>query len=183
MSFNRILRTGLFLWLVLVPTAGVFAQSAGPQPAPMPPQISAPKDTPYSGTIRLAVDATDLQRHIFGVRETIPVRGGEALTLLYPQWLPGHHGPTGRVDKIAGLMIRAGGARVEWVRDPADVFAFHVDVPAGATSLDVEFQYLSPRSICSSRTTIATARCASTTTTGCATRAWSATPPPPHSWT
>ena len=44
-------------------------------------------------------------------------------------------------------MIHANGARVEWVRDPVDVFALHIDVPAGVTSLDVSFQFLSPGDI------------------------------------
>lgn len=144
MPISRVLRTCLLLSFALVLTVWAFAQSAGPQPAPTPPQISAPKDTPYPGTIRLAVDASDVQRHIFDIRETIPVRGGEPLTLLYPQWQPGNHAPTGRVDKIAGLMIRANGARVEWMRDTTDVFAFHVAVPSGVTSLAVEFQFVSP---------------------------------------
>ena len=110
----------------------------------MPPQIAAPRDTPYPGAIRLAVDATDIDRRIFKVHETIPVRAGEPVVLLYPQWLPGNHSPSGEVDALAGLMISANGARVEWQRDPVDVFAFHVDVPAGATTLDVNFQFASP---------------------------------------
>jgi predicted metalloprotease with PDZ domain len=110
----------------------------------MPAQIAVPKDTPYLGTIRLSVDATDIGRHIFNVQETIPVRAGESMVLLYPQWTPGNHAPSGRVDKLAGLMIQANGARVPWVRDSVDVFAFHVDVPAGTTKLDVAFQFTSP---------------------------------------
>jgi predicted metalloprotease with PDZ domain len=110
----------------------------------MPAQIAAPKDTPYPGAIRLSVDATDIERDIFNIQETVAVRAGESIVLLYPQWAPGNHGPTGRVDKLAGLMISANGARVEWVRDPVDVFAFHVDVPAGAAKLDVSFQFTSP---------------------------------------
>jgi predicted metalloprotease with PDZ domain len=110
----------------------------------MPAQIAVPKDTPYLGAIRLSVDATDIDRHIFNVQETIPVRAGESIVLQYPQWTPGNHAPSGRVDKLAGLMIQANGARVQWVRDPVDVFAFHVDVPAGATKLDVTFQFTSP---------------------------------------
>ena len=120
------------------------AQSPGPQPLPMPAPIAAPRDIPYPAAIRLNVDATDVDRRIFRVRETIPVRAGEPLVLLYPQWLPGNHSPSGPVDKLAGLMIHANGARVEWVRDPVDVFAFHVAVPANATSLDVDFQFVSP---------------------------------------
>ena len=128
---------------LVLSAAGALAQSTGPQPSPMPKQIPAPKDTPYSGTIHLNVDATDLERHIFSVKETIPVRGGESIVLLYPQWLPGNHSPTGRVDKIAGLMIYANGSHIEWVRDVVDMFALHVDVPAGVTTLEVNFQFTS----------------------------------------
>lgn len=139
-------RTSILLSLcALVLSAGwALAQSPGPQPLPMPAPIAAPKDTPYPAAIRLNVDATDVDRHIFRVHETIPVRAGEPLVLLYPQWLPGNHSPSGPVDKLAGLMIHANGARVEWVRDPVDVFAFHVAVPANATTLDVDFQFVSP---------------------------------------
>ena len=133
----------LILWSLALSSGAAFAQSAGPQPSPMPAQIAV-KDTPYAGAIRLTVDATDIERHIFSVRETIPVRAGEPIVLLYPQWLPGNHSPSGRVDKLAGLMIYANDARVEWRRDPVDVFAFHVDVPAGATTLDANFQFVSP---------------------------------------
>src|SRR5436190_15962587 len=90
---------------------GALAQSPGPQPLAMPPQIAAPRDTPYPGTIRVRVEAADIERHIFVIHEMIPV-GGTPLVLLYPQWLPGHHAPIGRVDMLAGLTIRAGGARV-----------------------------------------------------------------------
>jgi predicted metalloprotease with PDZ domain len=123
------------------------SQPPAPQPVPWPAQTPDPKDTPYPGALALFVDCTDIERHIFNVRETIPVRPGEPITLLYPLWLPGHHAPRGRVDKVAGLMIYANGARVEWARDPVDVFAFHVNVPTGATTLDVSFQFVSPGDI------------------------------------
>jgi hypothetical protein len=89
--------------------------------------------------MRLRVDATDLEHHIVSVSDSLPVQGGGQVTLLYPQWLPGSHSPTGRVDKLAGLVIRAGGARVDWTRDSVDVYAFHVTVPAAATTLDIDF--------------------------------------------
>ena len=41
-------------------------------------------------------------------------------------------------------MIEAGGQRVEWTRDVVDMYAFHVPVPQGATSLTVKFDHLSP---------------------------------------
>src|SRR6267142_1609722 len=95
--------------LVTIGTAGLLSQSSGPQPTPMPPPIAAPKDVRYPGTIRLNVDASDIERRILSVRETLPVRPGEPIVLFFPQWLPGSHSPTGRVDKLAGLTIRANG--------------------------------------------------------------------------
>jgi predicted metalloprotease with PDZ domain len=98
----------------------------------------------FPGVIELEVDASDTERHIFQVRETIPVAGGTALKLYYPKWLPANHAPRGRIDKIAGLVFTANGERLAWRRDTTDEFAVHVDVPVGATRLVIEFQFLSP---------------------------------------
>ena len=108
-------------------------------------EVPAPQNVPYRGTLQIKVDATDLAQRIFRVREVVPAVPGP-LTLLYPQWLPGNHSPTGPIDKLAGLKISANGQSLAWQRDPLNVYAFHVDVPAGATALDVEFQYLTPQS-------------------------------------
>jgi len=108
------------------------------------PNVPPPADTAYPGTIRLDVDATDLQRHIFRVHEEIPVAAGP-LTLLYPQWLPGKHAPRGPIDKLAGIKASAGGKALEWKRDPLDVYAFHLDIPQGADTLSLDFQFLSPQ--------------------------------------
>ncbi|WP_374296031.1 M61 family metallopeptidase [Sphingomonas sp.] len=114
-----------------------------PQPTPIVNTIPAAQDTPYPGTIRLDVDATDLNRAIFRVKETIPVAKSGPMTLLYPKWLPGNHAPRGEIEKLAGLVIRANGRVLPWTRDTVDVYAFHIDVPAGARQLDIEFQFLS----------------------------------------
>ena len=124
---------------------GASAQtSPGPRPVTLPPPTPAPRDVPYPGTLHIAVDATDLDRHIFKVHETVPVEGGKPLTLLYPKWLPGNHSPSGPLPNLAGLVARADGQRVEWVRDTVDVYAFHLTPPAGAKSLDLDFQFVSP---------------------------------------
>ena len=118
---------------------------ADPQSYPMPPATAAPQDVAYpGGPLILEVDATDTERRIVQVRETLPVAGPGPITLLYPQWLPGNHAPRGPLEKLAGLTVRAGGKIVPWMRDPVDVFAFHVNAPAGTRSLDIAFQYLSP---------------------------------------
>ena len=105
--------------------------------------IPAARDVAYPGTIRLVVDATDTARRIFRVTETIPVAAGP-LTLLFPKWLPGNHSPSGEIDKLAGLIVTAGGKTLPWRRDPVDVTAFHIDVPASTTEIEARFQYLSP---------------------------------------
>ncbi len=102
-----------------------------------------PTDTPYPGTIVLQVDATDLDRRIFRVREKLPVAPGP-LRLYYPRWLPGNHAPTGRITELAGLKISAAGQAIAWRRDPLDVHAFVLEVPAGVSALDIEFQQLTP---------------------------------------
>ena len=98
---------------------------------------------PYPGTLVLNVDATDLSRQIFRVRMSIPVQAGP-LTLLYPQWLPGNHGPSNPLTQLAGLRLSADGKPVVWTRDLVNVFAFHMEIPAGATTLSAEYQFLSP---------------------------------------
>jgi len=118
-------------------------KTAGPQPAPLPAAIPAPVDQPYPGRISLAVDLTDVNHRVLNVRETIPVKPGK-LVLLYPQWLPGTHSPSNRITDLAGLVITANGKRIPWERDRVEMWAFHVDAPSGANSLELRFQYLAP---------------------------------------
>src|SRR4051794_32104543 len=113
-------------------------------PAPKIDTVPPARDVRFPGTIRLHVDATDLQRRIFRVKETIPVPQAGDFVLLYPKWLPGNHSPSGQISKVAGLVVTANGKRLEWVRDTLDVYAFHIPVPQGARSIDVEFMFLAP---------------------------------------
>ena len=50
-------------------------------------------DAAYPGTIVLHVDATNTAQQIFSMHETIPAAPGK-LTLLFPEWVPGNHGPS-----------------------------------------------------------------------------------------
>lgn len=124
-------------------TAAYGQNSPGPQPVTLPPPIPAPVDKPYEGTLSLSVDITNIRDRILTAHETIPVKGGE-ITLLYPQWLPGTHSPSNPVANMAGLVVLANGRRIPWVRDRVDMWAFHIDVPKGATTLELNFQYLAP---------------------------------------
>ena len=120
--------------LSLLLAGGAHAQDAS--------SIPAPRDVAYApGTIRLDIDATNLNQRIFKVRQTIPVQSGP-LTLLYPAWVPGGHSPRGAIDKIAGLTFKAGDRKLEWKRDTLNVHAFHLDVPQGVSQITAEFDFL-----------------------------------------
>ena len=121
-----------------------FAQNSAPTITPIVSSIPSPVDTPLSAPMTLDVDATDISRSIFRVKQTIPVDAGKPLVLLYPQWLPGKHGPRGAISELVGLKVTAGGKPVTWTRDPVEVFAFHIETPTGASSVQAEFQFLAP---------------------------------------
>ncbi|ACI50475.1 peptidase M61 domain protein [Gluconacetobacter diazotrophicus PA1 5] len=152
---KRFLALSLTTALVAAGMAGrpysVRAADSQPQPQPLalPDSVPVPRDVPFGGTIHLTVDATDLARRVMTVRESVPVpaalaeTGGD-MTLLYPMWVPGDHSPTGTIEQFGGLVVKAGVAPLEWVRDTVMVSAFHVRVPKGVHALNLSFQILSP---------------------------------------
>ena len=93
-------------------------------------------------TVRLRVDATDAPRRLFHVRMSMPVKPGP-MTLLYPEWIPGEHGPTGPIADLVGLKIAASGQEIAWKRDSVNMFAFHITVPPGVSTLDLAFDFIS----------------------------------------
>lgn len=93
------------------------------------------------GAIRLMVDATQAPQKILHAHMTMPVEAGP-LTLYYPEWIPGEHAPDGPITDLAGLAFSSGGKVVPWRRDLDDMFAFHLDIPQGVTSLDVRLDFL-----------------------------------------
>ena len=128
---------------LLLLMAGPVFGSAGPV-ATAPTSLAQAVDQPYPGTLTLDVDATDTRHKVYRVHESIPVLPGSVMTLLYPQWETASHGPTGLVNRLAGLMIRAGDKDLGWTRDPYNPYAFRVRVPGDVRKLDLEFQFLSP---------------------------------------
>jgi hypothetical protein len=141
-----LLSVAVFSAILMQTAAGATSQPAPPQPAASTPAIPAPRDVAYPGHIAVAVDTANIAQGIFEVHETVPVTKGARMTLLYPEWRPGNHSPTGRsrLARVASLVITAGGKPLAWTRDPVNVFAFHVSPPSGVTSIDVTFQYLAP---------------------------------------
>ncbi|MCK9195238.1 MAG: hypothetical protein M0P19_15340, partial [Nevskia sp.] len=125
--------------LISCAVLGALTTSATSFAAPQP----AAKGSAYPGRIQIAVDLTDTPHRLFRVHETMPVNAGP-LSLWYPEWLPGNHAPRGPIDALAGLEISANGQRLEWTRDPVDSYAFKLQVPAGVTTLELDYQFASP---------------------------------------
>src|SRR5262245_9486845 len=97
-------------------------------------QPSAPAQP--AGPITLHVDASDAPRRILHSRLGIPARPGK-LTLVYPKWIPGEHAPTGPLNDLVDLKITALGKPLAWKRDAEEMYAIHVEVPAGASGIEV----------------------------------------------
>jgi len=87
-------------------------------------------------SIQLSVDLSDAPRNIYHSQLTVPVKPGP-LTLVYPEWIPGNHRPAGPIANVTGIKMEANKQTLAWQRDPIDMYAFHVDVPAGASELKV----------------------------------------------
>ena len=93
--------------------------------------------------ITLTVDATKTQQKILHAHLVIPVKPGP-LTLYYPKWIPGEHGPEGPIANLTGLKFQGNGAVIPWQRDLLDVFTFHLDIPAGVDRLNAEYDFIEP---------------------------------------
>ncbi len=83
------------------------------------------------------VDARDAPQMMLHAKIRVPAKGGP-LTLVYPKWVPGTHGPTNKVADISGLRFFANGQPLAWRRDPVETSEFSMQVPAGARAVDVE---------------------------------------------
>ena len=93
--------------------------------------------------IQLTVDATRTQQKFLRAHLELPVKPGP-LTLYYPKWIPGEHGPEGPISSLTGLKFQGNGKPIPWQRDLLDVFTFHVDIPAGVTRLEADYDFIEP---------------------------------------
>ena len=124
---------GLWLWVVVVCAAAL----------PVAAQKNKAAAKPAAPTIMIAVDASEAARKIFHAQLTIPTTPG-ILTLYYPKWIPGEHGPTGPIQDLAGLKFTANGQTLKWRRDLLDGWTIHVEVPAGTSTVNAMLDFISP---------------------------------------
>jgi predicted metalloprotease with PDZ domain len=106
--------------------------------------VAAAADVDRS-VIELKVDAHEAPRRLFHAKLTIPAKPGP-MTLVYPKWIQGEHGPNGPINDLTGLKITAGDKSIPWRRDDVDLYAFHITVPAEADAIEVSLDYLGPAS-------------------------------------
>ena len=90
---------------------------------------------------RLRIDASNAPQRLIHSSLTMPVKAGP-LTLLYPEWYPGDHRPTGPIGDLVGLKISGNGASIPWRRDLVNMNTFNLDVPAGVTELNIELDLI-----------------------------------------
>jgi predicted metalloprotease with PDZ domain len=94
-----------------------------------------------SRPITIDIDATHAPQKILHAELHIPAPAGP-LTLYYPKWLPADHSPDGPISNLAGLSFSWHGKELPWQQDDVDMYAFHLDVPKGANSVDVHLDFL-----------------------------------------
>jgi predicted metalloprotease with PDZ domain len=102
--------------------------------------------TSVSPAVVLAVDERQAARRIAFVHEDIAAAPG-SLTLAYPRWIPGEHGPTGPIQQVGNLRIRSGSTVLSWTRDPDDIYNIRVNVPPGGDHISVDFDALAVNTV------------------------------------
>ncbi len=136
----------------LLPLAGIglllFTLSVSRPAAAGEPNANAVSYATKGNPETIVLDARDVSRGLMTSNMGIPVRPGP-FTFVYPKWIPGWHTPLGPLASVSELEVSANGQPLTWRRDEVDMYAFHVDVPRGVQTLDVQFTVLvnSPRPV------------------------------------
>lgn len=99
----------------------------------------------------IRVDASDLPRKLVGTVIETPVAPGETNVFLYPEWIPGIHGPMNPIRNLAEVSFEADGNPIPWERDPADVYRFLVHVPEGRETIRIRTTYIAGQPTVNSR--------------------------------
>ena len=118
-------------------SSAAMAQST-PDDAFTPETPTAASLATQGNPMTLVLDARTASRGLMYSRMSIPAHAG-AFSFVYPKWIPGEHGPTGPLANITEIRVSANGHAIAWRRDVTDLYKFHVDVPQGASAIDVTF--------------------------------------------
>jgi predicted metalloprotease with PDZ domain len=95
--------------------------------------------------IVITADLTDAPRKLFHAEIDLPVQAGP-LALITPEWIPGAHGPRGPVANIVGVVFTADGKTLPWHRDDIHLYEYHLEIPAGVSTLHAHLDCINTRS-------------------------------------
>ena len=125
--------------LIQAGIAALAVSLAPAQPAHAQPALHLdPPLATRSDPMTVVFDARKAPLGLAYTHMTIPVAPGP-FTIDYPQWIPGDHAPDGPLQGMSELRIKGNGAPLRWQRDQVDMYAFHLDVPQGVRTIDVDF--------------------------------------------
>jgi predicted metalloprotease with PDZ domain len=96
--------------------------------------------------IEITADLSDAPRKLFHAEIDFPVSAGP-VTLISPEWIPGHHMPSGPANAITGVVFTANGKPLEWRRDDVNLYEFHLTVPAGVSKLHAHIDSIVTRRV------------------------------------
>jgi predicted metalloprotease with PDZ domain len=106
---------------------------------------AAPCAARAEAPVRISVDATGAAQKIYHVKAVLPAAPG-AFAFVYPHWIPGYHEPVGPIEEMVSVKVLANGQPVDWRRDLVDMYTLHTDVPAGASSIEVDYDVVGAQS-------------------------------------
>jgi predicted metalloprotease with PDZ domain len=92
--------------------------------------------------MRVTLDARDIGREL--VHSGISIHaGGDSLSVLFPKWIPGSHGPCGAIENMAGFVpIDRTGKAIAWQRDFADPFRFAISGDVNSYPITISLTYI-----------------------------------------
>ena len=97
-----------------------------------------------SNLMHLVIDCSKPSRGLIEAKLTIPVSSTSkagTISLWYPKWVPGSHGPGGPIANIAGLQVHdTDGERLNWRRAPGEVYRLEVEAPSGSEAIHVSLR-------------------------------------------
>ena len=95
--------------------------------------------------IEITADLSDAPRKLFHAEIDFPVSPGP-VTLISPEWIPGHHMPGGPAA-VTSVVFTANGKTLEWRRDDVNMYEFHLTIPPGVTTLHAHVESIAARRV------------------------------------
>jgi predicted metalloprotease with PDZ domain len=107
--------------------------------------LSIPTANAQKAPIEITANLTDAPRKLFHAEIDIPVSAGP-LSLVSPEWIPGHHMPGGPAG-VTSVVFTANGKTLDWRRDDVDMYEYHLTIPAGVSTLHAHVESIATRRV------------------------------------